>query len=82
MLSDFLSLFDVKDFTLIVALFASFYSIASTILGALILAIFWGKLNEIRNLLAMKKQATREDVLDVLPVDESAVSESMQTQTV
>jgi hypothetical protein len=82
MLSDYLSLFDVKEFTLVMALIAAFYSIAGTNLAALIRAIFWGKPDEIQSLLAKKKPASSVDVLDVLPADESAVLEPVQTQTI
>jgi hypothetical protein len=77
---DLLSLLTSKEFTLVVALIAAFYSIAGTILGALILAIFWGKLNEIRSLLAKKPTAPKK-VLDAQPADESA-TESVLSQTV
>jgi hypothetical protein len=47
----------------------------------LILAIFCGKLDEIRRLVATKPSAPQK-VLDAQPASESAISEPVQTQTI
>jgi hypothetical protein len=77
MLSDYLRLLSLDDnqLTQVLALIAAFYSVASTILGAMTLAIGWCKLDEVRSLVRRKKPAEPDDVL---PVEESAVVEPME----
>jgi hypothetical protein len=85
MLSDYLHV-DVSDFIPILTLIAAVYSVVSTILGTLTLAICWGKLDEalsdLRSLRKSKKPAPQVDesavIEDVLPVDESAVIEPIE----